>query len=435
MSIAIDKENCEVCSKVVYPTERTAADSKVFHKSCFRCKTCNNVLKLGSFASMEGVFFCKPCFKKNFFSKGNYSSGFGKLTPQQEHDLKNGKVTDGNGISTPVKDFSKPPAKESPKESPKEVPKPIVKESPKESPKEAPKPIVKEVAKESPKESPVKESAKNTSRSLPSAPVKSDSSTKVEVPKETPKEVAKPVEPVRVVSPPPPTKTVVSTPVKSEPSKTEKVDSPSEKKNKCNVCGKSVYPMEELKADEKIFHKTCFRCKKCNSILKLGSFASMEGEFFCKNCFKKNFFSKGNYSDGFGKLTPQQEHDAKTGRDPTKAFAIGSFSGMENAKKTSFIQEKKVEEKKVEEKKVEVKKETKPTPIQEPKKEEAPKKEEEAPKKEEEPKKEEVPTDEVAETKKEVDTPQEEETVKAPVTPHAEGEEQKDENSAEEIVE
>lgn len=40
--------------------------------------------------SMEGVTYCKPCFKKLFFSKGNYSEGFGKLKPQQEHDLKTG---------------------------------------------------------------------------------------------------------------------------------------------------------------------------------------------------------------------------------------------------------------------------------------------------------------------------------------------------------
>ncbi len=49
-------------------------------------------MKLGSYASMGGVFYCKPCFKKNFFTKGNYSEGFGKLKPQQEHDLKTGNI-------------------------------------------------------------------------------------------------------------------------------------------------------------------------------------------------------------------------------------------------------------------------------------------------------------------------------------------------------
>lgn len=30
------------------------------------------------------MFFCKPCFKKTFMEKGNYSEGFGKQKPQAE---------------------------------------------------------------------------------------------------------------------------------------------------------------------------------------------------------------------------------------------------------------------------------------------------------------------------------------------------------------
>lgn len=93
-------ETCIVCTKKVYPTERVAADTTIYHKSCFRCEQCNGVLKLGSYASMEGRTFCKPCFKKNFFTKGNYSEGFGKLKPQHEHDLKSGKTV-GNAASAP----------------------------------------------------------------------------------------------------------------------------------------------------------------------------------------------------------------------------------------------------------------------------------------------------------------------------------------------
>jgi len=89
-----------------------------------------------------------------------------------------------------------------------------------------------------------------------------------------------------------------------------------------------VYPMEEFRTNDVIFHKTCFRCKKCNNVLKIGNFASMENEFYCKVCFKKLFFSKGNYSDGFGKLTPQQEHEQKTGKKGESANYSGSFKGV-----------------------------------------------------------------------------------------------------------
>jgi hypothetical protein len=62
--------------------------------------------------------------------------------------------------------------------------------------------------------------------------------------------------------------------------------------NKCSVCGKSVYAMEELKADEKIYHKNCFRCFHCNGVMKLGSYASMDGNTYCKPDFIKLFKSK-----------------------------------------------------------------------------------------------------------------------------------------------
>jgi len=81
--------------------------------------------------------------------------------------------------------------------------------------------------------------------------------------------------------------------------------------SKCHVCGKTAYPMEAIQADGRTFHKTCFKCKICNSIMKLGSFASMEMEYYCKPCFKKTFLSKGNYSEGFGKQKPQAEFESK----------------------------------------------------------------------------------------------------------------------------
>ena len=84
--------------------------------------------------------------------------------------------------------------------------------------------------------------------------------------------------------------------------------SPSQTKagggNKCKVCGKTVYSMEELKVEGETFHKTCLRCTHCNNTLKLGNYASMGGVFYCKPHFKQLFASKGNYSEGFGKLKP-----------------------------------------------------------------------------------------------------------------------------------
>jgi len=92
MSLNIEKEFCYVCQKSVYMQDKLVADSRIYHKACFRCKKCGGVLKLGNYASMDGEVFCKVCFKKNFFTKGNYSEGFGKLKPQEQHDLKTGRT-------------------------------------------------------------------------------------------------------------------------------------------------------------------------------------------------------------------------------------------------------------------------------------------------------------------------------------------------------
>jgi len=297
MSANPDKvEKCQECGKTVYPTERLAADERVYHKACFRCKQCNGVLKLGSFASMQAEVFCKPCFKKNFFSKGNYSEGFGKLKPQQEHDLKTGRVTDAFGRDV----------KDSPTGSPS---------SPRGRAGTAPPvPVARDVEEPTAAEVEAAEKAAEAEDVSVAAP------PPVVVVSAAPTVVVS--TPVNVVAPVPaahspsasPTASPRITPARPASGTFTAGNAVNPVQTKCTACSKTVYNMEGVWADEKPFHKSCWRCAKCTGILKLGSFASMEGIFYCKPCFKKNFFSKGNYSEGFGKLKPQQEHDLKNGR-------------------------------------------------------------------------------------------------------------------------
>ena len=51
---------------------------------------------------------------------------------------------------------------------------------------------------------------------------------------------------------------------------------------KCEVCTKSVYEQEKLVADERTFHKTCFRCLHCKKVLSLGNYASLNEKTYCK---------------------------------------------------------------------------------------------------------------------------------------------------------
>ncbi|EGD79258.1 LIM domain-containing protein [Salpingoeca rosetta] len=64
---------CSVCDKPVYAMEKVQADGVTVHKACFRCAECNCKVSPGSYASLEGVIYCKPHFKQLFQLRGRYT--------------------------------------------------------------------------------------------------------------------------------------------------------------------------------------------------------------------------------------------------------------------------------------------------------------------------------------------------------------------------
>jgi len=107
---------CAACGKTAYVTERIATDLEIFHKTCFKCCHCNNILKLGNYASLEGKYYCKPHFKQLFATKGNYNEGFGedKLTKkwEKEKEKENDKdVKDKKRYSSSDEEDKKPAKK------------------------------------------------------------------------------------------------------------------------------------------------------------------------------------------------------------------------------------------------------------------------------------------------------------------------------------
>jgi len=70
-------EKCYICEKTVFAMEKGEADGMVFHKNCFRCTTCNKVVGIGKYASLESKIYCKTHFKQLFKLKGNYNEGSG----------------------------------------------------------------------------------------------------------------------------------------------------------------------------------------------------------------------------------------------------------------------------------------------------------------------------------------------------------------------
>ncbi|XP_060843564.1 F-actin-monooxygenase MICAL3 isoform X10 [Rhopalosiphum padi] len=60
----------------------------------------------------------------------------------------------------------------------------------------------------------------------------------------------------------------------------------------CKSCEKTVYAMEQIKAERQVWHKNCFRCTTCNKQLTLDIYSSHEGILYCKPHFKELFKPK-----------------------------------------------------------------------------------------------------------------------------------------------
>lgn len=96
---------CKVCEKTVYLVEQLVADGLVFHKSCFRCHHCKGTLKLGSFASIEGVVYCKPHFEQLFKQTGSYEKSFDGAIKEEKAINVAPETVVGGGVSSRLRSF------------------------------------------------------------------------------------------------------------------------------------------------------------------------------------------------------------------------------------------------------------------------------------------------------------------------------------------
>lgn len=50
---------------------------------------------------------------------------------------------------------------------------------------------------------------------------------------------------------------------------------------KCAKCEKTVYPVEELKCLEKVWHKVCFKCQECGMTLNMKNYKGFDKLPYC----------------------------------------------------------------------------------------------------------------------------------------------------------
>ncbi|KAJ4964652.1 hypothetical protein NE237_016501 [Protea cynaroides] len=68
---------------------------------------------------------------------------------------------------------------------------------------------------------------------------------------------------------------------------------------KCKACEKTVYLVDQHTADNKVYHRACFRCHHCKGTLKLSNYCSFEGVLYCKPHFDQLFKLTGSLDKSF----------------------------------------------------------------------------------------------------------------------------------------
>ncbi|KAJ6236192.1 lim domain-containing protein a-related [Anaeramoeba flamelloides] len=77
-------KRCPRCMKAVYFNERITALGRDWHKTCFKCTSCDKRLVSGSFTEHNNKPYCKTCYNKQFKSSGYGSGGLSSFTDQNE---------------------------------------------------------------------------------------------------------------------------------------------------------------------------------------------------------------------------------------------------------------------------------------------------------------------------------------------------------------
>ncbi|XP_020213430.1 LIM domain-containing protein WLIM1 [Cajanus cajan] len=97
---------------------------------------------------------------------------------------------------------------------------------------------------------------------------------------------------------------------------------------KCMACDKTVYLVDKLTADNRVYHKACFRCHHCKGTLKLSNYNSFEGVLYCKPHFDQLFKRTGSLDKSF-EGTPKIAKPEKTGDNerPAATKVLSMFGG------------------------------------------------------------------------------------------------------------
>ncbi|CAL9137189.1 unnamed protein product, partial [Musa textilis] len=114
---------------------------------------------------------------------------------------------------------------------------------------------------------------------------------------------------------------------------------------KCQACRKTVYLVDQLAADGRIYHRACFRCHHCRGTLKFSNYSSIEGVLYCKPHYDQLFKMTGSLDKSFEGAPKSAKIDRSSGQQGVAnsryaSIFLGTQDKCVECKKTVYPIEK-----------------------------------------------------------------------------------------------
>uniref|UniRef100_A0A1D1XTR4 Pollen-specific protein SF3 n=1 Tax=Anthurium amnicola TaxID=1678845 RepID=A0A1D1XTR4_9ARAE len=114
---------------------------------------------------------------------------------------------------------------------------------------------------------------------------------------------------------------------------------------KCKACEKTVYLVDQLTVDNRVYHRACFRCHHCKGTLKLSNYSSFEGVLYCKPHFDQLLKMTGSLEKSFEGVPRAVKAERSIGNEAYSTSRVSSiFRGTQDkcvtCKKTVYPIEK-----------------------------------------------------------------------------------------------
>ncbi|KAJ2852555.1 hypothetical protein IWW36_000184 [Coemansia brasiliensis] len=242
-NLPANKDICPRCSKPIYHAEKVVGPGGPWHRACFKCKECNTTLDSSKITEHNGDAYCRTCYGKLFTPTGygiaRTTDSYPLQPPRSPSDRSEGSARAPSSLAaTPVHRQSSPsPARWA--------------EDPAHNPFGSAVGAAASAA--------VQGHAKSPTSSPFGATVSRPSSSRTRLSYGRP---YTPVTPFGLGSPP---------------------------ADICPRCSGRIYAAEQGMAAGRKYHKSCIKCKSCNTSLNSLKLTERNGEIYCNQCYSKHF--------------------------------------------------------------------------------------------------------------------------------------------------